>query len=357
MRSLPRGVAYWATAAVLWAVPVAIAARAGVAELERVAVGSAPGVAAVGVVGSRQDDGAQSVRLDLRWSEPDDIEWPASLSGVITGVYVSTGDRLVDGALVAKVGSAAVLAQSTGEPLHRAIRQGDSGPDVMWLDGLLQSMSGGPSTLDAQGRATWATTRAVRSIQRTLGHPEDGVFDPRYVMWVGADDGSDTRTVGTVVARLGTMAAGPFIRSEPHLIGAEVTLAATDERRARLLRGVPVTLNIGEASLDLDSLGFSAGDLAALEAIVPPGTTSTDDARLRRRSPLVVGSVVASALMVGEGGQYCIVLLSADDRPEAFTFHDLEISPMEPGVSYVPASVVGRKYLSSPTSAQARPCG
>ena len=83
---------------------------------------------------------------------------------MVTDVWIHDGAAVEDGSALVSVDGVARLAQTTGRPLYREIRSGDSGPDVDWLDALLVRMGAAPApTLDVEGRATRATTQAITS--------------------------------------------------------------------------------------------------------------------------------------------------------------------------------------------------
>lgn len=119
------------------------------------------------------------VELALSWASPVRVAAP-EWSGLVREVYVSSGDMLASGSLVARVDEASRLAWHAPAPFYRPLALKDTGDDVLALHDLLRQRgleAGGGDVFTAQ------TKRAVLEFGRQLGITDNsGVFDPALIV-------------------------------------------------------------------------------------------------------------------------------------------------------------------------------
>jgi peptidoglycan hydrolase-like protein with peptidoglycan-binding domain len=94
-------------------------------------------------------------------------------AGVVTSIDISSEQLVRPGDVVYSVGRRPVVVAAGELPAFRDLRQGDSGPDVSQLQGLLGDLGFYAGPVDGEFGA--ATLRAVRAWQRSLGIDDDGV--------------------------------------------------------------------------------------------------------------------------------------------------------------------------------------
>ncbi len=353
-------VTYVLVAALLWGGPVAVALLVRPTRLEHRALFPVDDQVRMAVVGERSDDGAQPAALNLVWEPPLEIMWPARISGVITDVGIQPGSLVEDGLPLASVDGIARLAQLTGQPMYREIASGSSGPDVDWLDALLVGKGAAPSsTLDAKQRATSATTRAVKNLQTQIGAESDGIFRPEYTVWVGSTSsgGAASKPVGQVAASVGGTAepGSEIFRTTPHLQQATLELSAPVSRQV-LVHQVPLSLSVGANTVDLSGLVPTAEDLARLESLFDPATTTVDAVTVRRRVPFHAGVLPSSAIVPLPTGQGCVIVAPSADQYKRRRFDLVPVDSLEPGVSYVPADLIGLTVATNVTQSLAESC-
>ncbi len=353
-------VTYVLAAALLWGGPVAVALLVRPTRLEHRALFPAEDQVRTAVVGERADDGSQPAALNLVWESPLEIMWPSRISGVITDVAIQPGALIEDGSALASVDGIARLAQLTGQPMYREISSGSSGPDVDWLDALLVRKGAAPSsTLDTEHRFTSATTRAVKNLQTQIGASSDGIFRPEYTVWVGSTSsgGAASRPVGQVAASVGGAAApgSEIFRTASHLQRATLELSAPASRQV-LVRDVPLSLSVGANSVDLSGLVPTAEDLASLESLFDAATTTVDAVTVRRREPFHPGVLPSSAIVPLPTGQGCVIVVPSVDQYKPRRFDPVAVDSQEPGVSYVPADLIGLTVVTNVTQSLAKSC-
>ncbi len=352
-------VMYVLAAALLWGGPVAVALVVRPTRLEHRALFPADDRVRTAVVGERSDDGAQPAALNLAWEAPLAVMWPAGITGVITDVWIQPGALVQDGSPLASVDGVARLAQLTGRPMYREILKGSGGPDVDWLDALLMRAGAAPSsTLDTRHRATSATTRAVKELQTEIGAEPDGIFRPEYTVWVGSSSGGETSTpVGQASASVG-QTAGPgseIFRTASHLQRAVLELSAPASRQV-LVRDVPLSLSVGASTVEISGLVPTAEDLASLESLFDPATTTVDAVTVRRREPFHPGVLPSSAIVPLPTGQGCVIVMPSADQYKPRRFDLVPVDSLEPGVSYVPADLMGLTVVTNVTQSLAESC-
>ncbi len=114
-------------------------------------------------------------------------------SGIVTSIEVRAGDEIANGSALYSVDLRPVIAAEGATPAFRSLMSGASGADVRQLQMMLIGL--GYDVGSPTGDFGWATTRAVRAWQKSLGLASDGViqlgdlvFLPKLPARVSLDD-------------------------------------------------------------------------------------------------------------------------------------------------------------------------
>jgi hypothetical protein len=347
-------IGFTVAAALLWGVPIAIGVLVRPTLSEETTLRQRDDAIRTAVVGERSDDGRQAGILHLDWFVPSAVTLSGGGGGVVTDLQIYSGIDLEDGSPVLGINGITRLAQVTGQPMYRPIERGMSGPDVLWLDALLVKLQiSASSTLDFAGRATSATTVGVRELQRRTGADDDGVFQPELVIWVqkAVETASTSVRVGDVLVGVGSVVhSGSEIFVSPAVMrGATLELNAPPSRQS-LVRRVPLVVRLRTEAARVSSSELSLStDLEAL-AVMLESTEAAADVSVERASPFRSGAVASSAIILTEEGQGCVVV-KADGGYEPRRFDFLEGESLEPGITYVPADLLGVVVVVNPVSA------
>ena len=169
--------------------------------------------------------------------------------GVVTAVLVRPGAVVRTGSRLVEVDGIARLAAHTSRPFYRPLGRGDHGADVDQLASLLAQLG------LMHGPGAWPPPRpgmasAVRHLAVSIGAPQDGMFDPAWVVWLPEPE--------LVVASVPPQAGGP-------VPGRASRCSRTRHRPQRVPRGVPAR-NVPPVDDELELRGVGARTPAAARA-------------------------------------------------------------------------------------------
>ncbi|HQZ85219.1 MAG TPA: peptidoglycan-binding domain-containing protein [Actinomycetota bacterium] len=214
-------------------------------------------------------------------------------TGTVTALSITSGEAIGSGATALAVDGRPVVAYVSAAPLYRDIVEGLEGDDVAAAQRLLADLG----HLDAvDGRAGSPTTAAIRAFNAAQGYGEDnGVLAVGSLLWVpegSAAPQSVTIRVGQLVApqtELYMTASG-----EDRI---EVGAPEADVDRLLTVGSVTATLGSGQTTLT------DPADIEAIKTVL--GGETTAGAALESITPRTVGTVPASAVVVGTDGVAC----------------------------------------------------
>ncbi|MEX1280896.1 MAG: peptidoglycan-binding domain-containing protein [Acidimicrobiia bacterium] len=219
-----------------------------------------------------------------------EVTLPAGRQGTITGI-LPEGAIVTEGAVIARIDEAPIVALDGTVPAYRTLSEGDEGPDVAQLEEALVALGYDPDgdvTIDDE--FTNATEAMVERWQEDLGVEETGIVAlgdvvfsplPAQVLVVAADVAavvSPTTPVMTVSG--GEPLSGPDVAQLEtglvdlgHLDVADdvldvATVAAIADFQAA--RGLEV-----DGVLALGEVVFRDGAIRTAEVLAPAGTTVT----------------------------------------------------------------------------------
>ncbi|WP_147463478.1 hypothetical protein [Cellulomonas triticagri] len=265
-------------------------------------------------VGVRAVDGAREQRLGLAlsWEAGPTLVAPA-WDGVVEVRHLAVGDEVRSGDAVVVVAGVTRVAHAGERPVTRLLVQGDRGPDVAVLHGLLAERG---LAHGAGDRFTAVTGRGVRALAEQLGAGRTEQFDPSWVLHMSApvltvadldlDVGAPAPDVGAPVvtgaavllearvtsqewaARAATLAGEQDTSAVP-AVGDEARSVAPDAE----LRVGGAVLPLVEARDEVDAAG-----LPAVTAAVDRGAVAVDAVAV---SPPVPGSWAVASAAVRSG--------------------------------------------------------
>lgn len=300
------------------------------------------------LVGSRTFDGRTSVQVEVSYSTPWLIR--TSAAGTVTGSYLEPGEVVVQGTRLIDIDFQPVLALVSASPLVRDLSLGASGPDVGLLAKFL-SETGYLAKGDISSDFGWSMRQAVTSFQDSIGTEADGVFRLAYVAYIPAG----AETVADASLRVG----------DPFDFSSTIYESAAPVQSVRItptsptssldpLASAPVQLLSGGGSLALSSLVPGPEELADLDEFLRESVAKLDLTReelssgsvvfsggfLALSTPVVVGSVAASAVWIGGDDVQC-VFQKTEDGIRVERFSGASMPSGEIGVVSVPARLAG----------------
>lgn len=356
---LPTLARYVLFVVVLWAGPLlgaVLLGTSGAPSVERRAVTSPP--AGVVTVGGRQVDLASEIAVRITLSPVHETVSP--VTGFVTGVFVSRGDRLRDGTPVVGIDGVTRIAERGGIPLYRDLRVGDSGDDVGRLRQLLRN-AGYLKERDARSSVfDRALENGVAAFQRRLGvRSNAAVFQAANVIYAPAEFG----VVASLEATLGRqIAVGDVLVTDQarveHLDASTMPGADTTLMSA----AGPFRLSRAGASVVIDSLSHpTVRDLRTVETLV---TTTSDTVPTKSQSgatttltldavhaalvhPRQFGTVPVSAIATDAQGKSCVFVLPTGRGSTAVPAVIDSVTPDSGtvGVALVDPSLIGRAIL------------
>lgn len=263
------------------------------------------------------DDVEQRLGLALTWDAGPTAVAPG-WEGVVEVQHVATGDVLRSGDPVAVVDGITRLAHAGERPVTRTLRQGDRGPDVVVLHGVLAEH--GLSRGDGD-RFTAATAAGVRALAARVGAGRTAELDPAWLLHLSAPELVVTDVDLTVGAPV-PVAGSVVVTGAPVLQDAVVTtqdwaaLAATRAREATTegsASGTPVVA---------PAVGDDARTVPAEAVLRVGGTVLPVSADRDRVDPVALGTLHA---LVDSG---------------AVAVDAVAVSPPRPGSWALPAAAV-----------------
>lgn len=284
-------------------------------------------------VGSATRDQAVSVTLTVEQSEPFHVTGAGS--GTVTGVHVSTGDRVAAGDPVVDLDDQVRVAYTAGAPLWRDLSRGDRGEDVDRLRAFLTDRGLPAGTVP--GRVTPATVEGIRRLNESLGRgPTDLVLHHELLLWIGAEP----MTIHQVMVQVGDV------------VGAQQPLLSGPSRPVSVVVDVPEgqvwseaeqVLTVGEVDVPYDP---DAGRVDRPESVaaVAEALHGRDEGTgtMRLAEPEQVGTLPVAAIVTDGDGRTC-VFASAAGPPIL-----IEVSGGSLSTAEVPAEWVGRPVLVNP---------
>jgi peptidoglycan hydrolase-like protein with peptidoglycan-binding domain len=167
-------------------------------------------------------------------------------AGTVTTVAVAPGDEVEQGSVLYTVNLRPVVIAQGQIPSFQALASGSSGEDVSQLQGMLAARGFFRATPD--GKFAYTTMLAVKAWQKSLGVPEDGVVQPRDVVFVPS---LPTRVAldAEVIHRGGIVTGGePVVKGLPTV--PAFTIPVTQSQSGLMPDGTRVEIVSGEATWD-----------------------------------------------------------------------------------------------------------
>ena len=336
----------------LWAIPVVafVLVRNDGPAAERQATTARP--ATFVRVGSRSESGTFAATISVTQSEPQQIL--AVRPGIVTWVNTSAvGKHVSDGMPLVSIAGQKVLCHVGSIPFYRPLTEGDHGPDVAELNGLLARsgllVSASTEQFDTR------TADAVRALQGDGDWPVTGVFSPDMTAFVPPKFGI---LASFAIGLGGTSGAGqPVATSTPTSAG--VAIASADPTTPVDVGSGPVVLSAGTATLTITAIRptqsefqkiadfLNAGVASGAVTLAQPATGSQPGqytgVTVARENPPAYGSVPASAVYSTQAGSSCVFVRADDGQPLRAVSLPASIGlSSEIGVANVPADLVGR---------------
>lgn len=214
-------------------------------------------------------------------------------SGTVTSLSMSVGEPVASGVPAMSVDGLPVVAYVSVAPLFRDIREGLEGADVETAQRLLVQLG----HLDrVDGKAGASTVAAIRAFNDGHGYSDNGgVLAVGSLLWIP----SGSAAPSSVTIRVGQLVA-PQTELFNTTSGEDLIRVAAEAADAdRILRAGPVetTLRAGQTDItDAEAVG-------ALKSLLGDGTRM--NATLESTTPRTVGTIPASAVVVGADGIAC----------------------------------------------------
>lgn len=238
-----------------------------------------------------------------------DVERTAAIalntSGMVTASGCVSGQTIENGAVIAHLDAAPIVALASSAPLFRDLAPGDEGTDV---GALRQALRGLGFEVDAEGRYTAAVRDAVKEVQRRAGiTPADGTLRLTSVAWLPALTvavSSCEITVGERYELGSPFAEVPGTLRSLTLVAGETSAVVPGDR----------TLRLGAQEFAMPESGVIV-DRAVLDAVAasPEYLASTAKAKdsplsvsARLVAPLRVVAVPPGALVGGATSSRCV---------------------------------------------------
>ncbi|GAB4338736.1 MAG: hypothetical protein Kow0010_27070 [Dehalococcoidia bacterium] len=302
-------------------------------ELDDVTVDSTPFVV---TAAPRHIDERTDVQVHLVWAPRVDLIAP-SWNGVVTAVYLSSGDRITSGTRLLSVDGIDRFSFHSDAPFYRRLSRGEFGRDVEQLHQLLNEL-GYLSALPVEPAMFGADTEdAVVRLMFDLGAPNAvGSFDPAVVVWLPIDSIVLDELTATVAApapspgsRLGTSAPelllATFSSQDPAqslLLDSSVEYVLTVG--GHVLAADPSTQSVAPEDLDLlEQIAFStmggAQEPTGAGAIGPRDSLT---GTISRSTPLETLAVPSTSVVTGPGGELCVwIVVEGTYQPVSVVVH------------------------------------
>lgn len=345
----------WVPLACLWVsglvAVMVLTATASDEESDAVAVD----VPATATVGSREDDRRREVVVRVERDAPVSVR--VQVDGVLTSLVAGVGSRPASGDVVATVDGRSVHLFVARAPLFRPLQRGDVGDDVEDLSLFLAQLGHlDPSRVGP--RLSQAVVSAIRLFQGERGDTRDGIFLPEYLAFApdeGAVVASHLVAVGERV-----VVGDTLLEFAGHAQGAYLA-AAEDGDTLASLADQPSLLSAGERSVPLIGTVVSPDDLPEVLALVTEGVRSEDVSRTGDDPEIYSGVVLAllepelrgvvpTTALHGNGDGVLCVFVEEPYEIRAIPLAGAPPVPGEPGLSFVPADVIGAEVARDPSA-------
>lgn len=249
-------------------------------------------------VGMQPFDDARVVEVALDFTA--DTELAVGVSGRVTALNCSAGATLGSGASPVSVDGDPKVALSTAVPLWRDLTAGDTGPDVVALQGELARLG---HELAADGRFGSRTLAAFNALLASVGSAGVQSFETGKVLWIPA---AEVVLSSCPVAVGASIQQGQAVATTGGGLGgvaAELSPELVPGARALTLSGVTVPL---------DDDG-RVSDAAALQQLVAAGVRPTDADRPSETTTATIALVtpidilvVPPSSVVVDGARTCV---------------------------------------------------
>jgi hypothetical protein len=349
----------------LWVLPLAAFLALQPVSGEAQSTALAPPVVTALTVGKRTGANAQAV--DTMVSLPPAQQVQANRPGVVTHIYMNSGERLTDGTRLVSINYETIVAFTGSDPLYRDLTLGDFGPDVQSLAQFLVHANLLARTAVAD-HYTAAIAGGVARLERSTGAPVDGNFSLSMIAFVP----KGVTNIGVIAVKIGDN-VGPgtsIFDSEssptsirfsitgsegqaPEIDSAQLTLKAGD-LKLLLMRGLTIPASTRAKVLEFLERAVSAGIVSTTTAGNTSATTYTG-AVLEDTTPRTVGVVPTSSIYVSDKGTRCIfVWQSSRLAPVAHQLQSADFVSGELGEVAIPVSYSGQKVIRNPLALDSR---
>jgi peptidoglycan hydrolase-like protein with peptidoglycan-binding domain len=253
-------------------------------------------------------------------------------TGTVTGLSITAGKALVAGKAALAVDGRPVVAYVSRSPLYRDITKGLDGDDVKTAQQLLVDL-GYLDTVD--GHVGTTTTSAIRVFNGAHGYgKQNGTLAIGALLWVPRGSGAPLSVkirIGQTVARQTELYTTTSSKDR-----VKVTTQETSVDRLLTVGSATAVLRAGRTSVT------DPADVKTIRAALGDGTNTS--ATLEPLTPRAVGTVPASAVVVGADGVACFFV----DVHGSGT--QIKADQGSFGLVDVDASLIGSPVLINPRS-------
>ena len=286
-----------------------VAASVGAAVVALVLAPTLPGTLAsshkASSIGVAQQSFDDARNVDLSITKPRDLSLTVAMAGRITADQCVAGNTIESGSSLLAIDGQPLLSLSTGVPLWRDLRAGDTGSDVRALQGELARL-GYP--VNADGRLGPTSISAVQALLHGIGDSdldEDKVPSDR-ILWIPSPS---TQLLDCSASLAATISQGEKIA----MVAGGPASAKISTIPSDLVPGAR-QLTIGDQSVDVNPDGtLTATDALALavkSAANDSSNAAQDSANSAPDSSAPVGTgsqTVRAKLVLKEGAQVSVL--------------------------------------------------
>lgn len=279
-------------------------------------------------------DRDKSVTVAIKVEFADALAPVTTAFGTVTAVNIAAGQTVSNGAVVATVNDLPVIAYSGATPLWRDIMKGQTGADVAVAQAFLAAT--GYYAGAVNGNAQYSTQQAIKAFNKANGFgATNPVLSLTSLAWIGPAD---------VVVALPSVHQGDSASGSTELFTTTAALAAiVVTETANVVRDQPVTLTVLGVSTSYVQGSGRVTDPTFVAAVAAAlGQTVDGTGSVALVTPIVVGQVPASAIVIDANGLTCI-------------FPDLTGAPIAvtpgggtPGTVDLDAALIGQAVLMNP---------
>lgn len=250
----------------------------------------APAPVLANVSGSQRSD---ETSVTVRLAPATTVTPRGQAFGMVTAVTVAPGSHVATGAAVMTVGDGAVLAYQAARPLFSDVSASAAKSQVAEAQQVLADLDLYHGQVD--GRWGPTTRTAVRAFNAAHGYGSSDVLRLASLVWIGAVP----VTLATVEVAAGdtTQPGDALFTTTADVAGVVVNGAPTDAALVLDVNGVETTLEPGQTLVT---------DTAVVAAVLHAGADAQVAGTVWRATPVTVGSVPASSVVVDAGGISCL---------------------------------------------------